>query len=58
MFYKELLFIYVFLVIIYFDFKCLDDVISCYFEELEIMEEGNYKEVSKFCSVKGLGYIE
>jgi len=33
------------LAITYFDLKCPADAINCYMEELEIMEETNYKEV-------------
>ena len=33
------------LAITYFDLKCPADAINCYMEELEIMEERNYKEV-------------
>ena len=47
---KDLSPIYVSLAITYFDLKCPADAINCYMEELEIMEEGNYKEVSiRFC---------
>lgn len=42
---KELSPIYVSLAITYFDLKCPADAINCYMEELEIMEERNYKEV-------------
>lgn len=42
---KELSPIYVSLAITYFDLKCPTDAINCYMEELEIMEERNYKEV-------------
>lgn len=42
---KELSPIYVSLAITYFDLKCPADAISCYMEELEIMEEDNHKEV-------------
>ena len=43
---KELSPIYVSLAITYFDLKCPADAINCYMEELEIMEDDNYKEVS------------
>ena len=42
---KELSPIYVSLAITYFDLKCPADAINCYMEELEIMEERDYKEV-------------
>ena len=42
---KDLSPIYVSLAITYFDIKCPVDAINCYMEELEIMEERNYKEV-------------
>ncbi|XP_068698694.1 tonsoku-like protein isoform X1 [Montipora foliosa] len=49
---KELSPIYVSLAITYSDLKCPDDAISCYLEELEIMEEGNYKEMCEtWCNI-------
>ena len=42
---KELSPIYVSLAITYNDLKCPDEAINCYKEELDIMEEDNYKEV-------------
>ena len=42
---KELSPIYVSLAITYSDLKCPADAINCYMEELETMDEDNYKEV-------------